>query len=122
MTIHTISRRTAEKLEIHDFHRDFKSTYKEPCLKSVLESLLFARGYIAHIVADNPYLLYPPMAQRSIEEAVGTLQDLIDSLENQQRLQSRLVGKREPQQAMNYCSQARAEANQRISRKQAEGD
>ena len=116
---HRITDATAEKLGIHDFDRKFSTSYKASCLKSVMESILMARGYLIHLNAETGgYGVHESLALSSVTEAAGALQDIINSLERQQQEQARLIGRREPEQAINYCKTITEEIHQEWLRKQ----
>ena len=119
---HRITDATAEKLGIHEFHQRFSTTYKVPCLKSVMESILMARGYLIYLNGRTEgYGMYESLALSAATDAAGALQDIINHLERQQREQACLIGRREPEQAINYCKAATDEVHQRWLRKQKQG-
>jgi len=116
---HKITSATAEKLGIHEFDQQFNSSYKSPCLKSVMESLLMARGYLIYLNEKSQgYGMYESLALGSVTDGIGVLQDIINTLERQQNEQMRLIGRREPEQAVNYCKSAMEEVHQRWLSKQ----
>ena len=80
---------------------------------------MMARGYLILLNEKSQgYGMHESLALSAVTEGAGVLQDVIDSLDRQNAEHGRLIGRRDPQQAIEYCEKAKQEVEERWQRKE----
>ena len=100
-----------ERFHLPDYEK-VSTSYKKPCLKAVLEVLLQMHAMNINLKAEKEYpSLHESVMASYTTEALLILSQVIRNFEADVSYQSRLIGKREPTEALE-----RMDANAKASR------